>query len=47
MELPAGITTLHRARKSVYLLVLAVALLGAGEYSYVQQGQAVGDAVPV
>ena len=47
MELPVGITTLHLSRKSVYLLVLAVALLGAGGYSYVQQGQAVGDAVPV
>jgi hypothetical protein len=47
MELPVGITTLHLSRKSVYLLVLAVALVGAGGYSYVQQGQAVGDAVAV
>ena len=47
MELPVGITTLHLSRKSVYLLVLAVALVGAGGYSYVQQGQAVGDAVTV
>ena len=47
MELPVGITTLHLSRKGVYLLVLAVAFLGAGGYSYVQQGQAVGDAVPV
>jgi hypothetical protein len=47
MELPVGITTLHLSRKSVYLLVLAVALIGAGGYSYVQQGQAVGDAVAV
>jgi hypothetical protein len=47
MELPVGITTLHLSRKSVYLLVLAVALVGAGGYSYVQQGQAVSDAVTV
>lgn len=47
MRLPVGITTLHLSRKSVYLLVLAVALVGAGGYSYVQQGQAVGDAVTV
>lgn len=47
MELPVGLTTLHLSRKSVYLLVLAVALVGAGGYSYVQQGQAVGDAVAV
>jgi hypothetical protein len=47
MELPAEITTLHLSRKSVYLLVLAVTLVGAGGYSYVQQGQAVGDAVLV
>ena len=47
MELPVGITTLHLSRKGVYLLVLAVAFLGAGGYSYVQQGQAVGDAVTV
>jgi membrane protein implicated in regulation of membrane protease activity len=47
MELPVGITTLHLSRKSLYLLVLAVALVGAGGYSYVQQGQAVDDAVTV
>ncbi|TSD08661.1 hypothetical protein DP107_18730 [Haloglomus irregulare] len=47
MELPVGITTLHFSRKSVYLLVLAVILIGAGGYSYVQQGQAVDDAVAV
>ena len=47
MELPVGITTLHLSRKSVYLLVLAVALIGAGGYSYAQQGQAVDDAVTV
>lgn len=47
IELPVGITTLHLSRKSVYLLVLAVALVGAGGYSYVQQGQAVSDAVTV
>jgi hypothetical protein len=47
MELPVGITTLHLSRKSVYLLVLAVALVGAGGYSYVQQGQAVDEAVTV
>ncbi|GAB3323184.1 DUF3592 domain-containing protein [Haloplanus salinarum] len=47
MKLPVGITTLHLSRKSVYLLVLAVALVGAGGYSYVQQGQAVDDAVTV
>jgi hypothetical protein len=47
MEISVGITTLHLSRKSVYLLVLAVALIGAGGYSYVQQGQAVGDAVAV
>jgi hypothetical protein len=47
MEIPVGITTLHFSRKSVYLLVLAVALVGAGGYSYVQQGQAVSDAVTV
>ena len=47
MKLPVGITTLHLSRKSVYLLVLAVALTGGGGYSYVQQGQAVSDAVTV
>ena len=47
MELPVGVTTLHLSRKSLYLLVLAVALVGAGGYSYVQQGQAVDDAVTV
>ncbi|WP_251330843.1 DUF3592 domain-containing protein [Haloplanus pelagicus] len=47
MELPVGITTLHLSRKSVYLLVLAVTLIGAGGYSYVQQGQAVNNAVTV
>ncbi|RLM53504.1 DUF3592 domain-containing protein [Halobellus sp. Atlit-31R] len=47
MELPVGITTLHLSRKSVYLLVLAVALVGAGGYGYVQQGQAVDTAVTV
>ena len=47
MEIPVGITTLHLSRKGVYLLVLAVALVGAGGYSYVQQGQAVGDAITV
>jgi hypothetical protein len=47
MELPVGITTLHLSRKSVYLLVLAVILIGAGGYSYVQQGQAVDNAVTV
>ena len=47
MELPVGITTLRLSRKSVYLLLLAVALVGAGGYSYVQQGQAVDTAVTV
>jgi hypothetical protein len=47
MDLPVGITTLHLSRKSLSLLVLAVALIGAGGYSYIQQGQAVGDAVTV
>jgi len=47
MKLPVGITTLHLSRKSTYLLVLAVALAGFGGYSYVQQGQAVDDAVTV
>lgn len=47
MELPAGVTTLHLSRKSVSLLVLAVVLLGAGGYSYAQQGQAVDTAVTV
>ena len=47
MELPVGVTTLHLSRKSLYLLVLAVALVGAGGYSYVQQGQAVDDAVTI
>jgi len=47
MKLPVGITTLQLSRKGVYLLVLAVALVGAGGYSYVQQGQAVGDAITV
>lgn len=47
MKLPVGITTLHLSRKSLYLLVLAVALTGGGGYSYVQQGQAVSDAVTV
>ncbi|WP_324666212.1 DUF3592 domain-containing protein [Haloarcula sediminis] len=47
MKLPVGITTLHLSRKSVYLLLLAIALLGFGGYSYVQQGQAVDTAVTV
>ncbi|WP_247010640.1 DUF3592 domain-containing protein [Halorientalis litorea] len=47
MKLPVGITTLHLSRKSAYLLAFAVALVGAGGYSYVQQGQAVDDAVAV
>jgi hypothetical protein len=47
MELPVGITTLHLSRKSVLLLVLAVALVGIGGYSYAQQGQAVENAVTV
>jgi hypothetical protein len=47
MELPVGVTTLHLSRKSLYLLALAVALVGAGGYSYAQQGQAVDDAVTV
>nr|WP_305882745.1 DUF3592 domain-containing protein [Haloplanus ruber] len=47
MKLPVGITTLHFSRKSVYLLVLAVALIGVGGYSYVQQGQAINNAVTV
>ncbi|NLV08299.1 DUF3592 domain-containing protein [Haloarcula rubripromontorii] len=47
MELPVGLTTLHLSRKSTYLLILAVALAGLGGYSYVQQGQAVNDAVTV
>ena len=47
MKLPVGLATLHLSRKSVYLLVLAVALVGAGGYGYVQQGQAVDDAVTV
>ncbi len=47
MDLPVGITTLHLSRKSVYLLLLAVALVGFGGYSYVQQTQAVDNAVTV
>ncbi len=47
MKLPVRITTLHLSRKSVYLLVLAAALVGAGGYSYVQQGQAIDNAVTV
>ena len=47
MKIPVGLATLHLSRKSVYLLVLAVALVGAGGYGYVQQGQAVDDAVTV
>jgi len=47
MDLPVGITTLHLSRKSVYLLLLAVALVGFGGYSYAQQTQAVDNAVTV
>jgi hypothetical protein len=47
MELPVGITTLHLSRKSLYLLLLAAALIGLGGYSYTQQGQAVDTAVTV
>jgi hypothetical protein len=47
MELPVGITTLHLSRRSLYLLLLAVALLGLGGYSHVQQGRAVDTAVTV
>jgi hypothetical protein len=46
-ELPVGIATLHLSRKSVYLLLLAVALVGFGGYDYVQQGRAVDNAVTV
>ncbi|MFB6176765.1 MAG: hypothetical protein ABEI99_06410 [Halobaculum sp.] len=42
-----GITTLHLSQKSVYLLLLAVALAGFGGYSYVQQTQVVDSAVTV
>jgi hypothetical protein len=47
MELPVRITTLHLSQKSVSLLLLAIALVGLGGYSYVQQGQAVDNAVTV
>jgi hypothetical protein len=47
MELPVGITTPHLSRESVFLLVLAVMLIGAGGYSDAQQGQAVDAAVTV
>jgi len=47
MDLPVGITTLHLSRKSLYLLLLATALVGVGGYSHVQQAQAVDNAVTV
>ena len=43
MDLPVGITTLHLSRKSVYLLLLAVALAGFGGYSYVPADNSGGE----
>ena len=47
MKVPIGITTLHLSQKSALLLLLAVGLLGFGGYDYVQQSQAVDNAVAV
>ncbi|EMA09855.1 Protein of unknown function [Haloarcula vallismortis] len=47
MKVPLGITTLHLSQKSALLLLLAVGLLGFGGYDYVQQSQAVDNAVAV
>ncbi|MGB9951181.1 DUF3592 domain-containing protein [Haloarcula marismortui] len=47
MKVPLGITTLHLSQRSALLLLLAVGLLGFGGYDYVQQSQAVDNAVPV
>lgn len=47
MDLPVGITTLHLSRESVFLLLLAVGLIAVGGYEYVQQEQAVENAVAV
>lgn len=47
MNTPAGITTLHLSQRSALLLLLATSLLGFGGYDYVQQSQAVNNAVAV
>jgi hypothetical protein len=47
MKVPAGITTLHFSQRSALLLFLGISLLGFGGYDYVQQSQAVNNAVPV
>ncbi|EMA12297.1 DUF3592 domain-containing protein [Haloarcula marismortui] len=47
MKVSVGITTLHLSQKSALLLLLATGLLGFGGYDYVQQSQAVDNAVAV
>jgi len=47
MKVPLGITTLHLSQRSTLLLLLAIGLLGFGGYDYVQQSQAVTNAVTV
>ena len=47
MKVPVRITTLHLSQKSALLLLLATGLLGLGGYDYVQQSQAVNNAVAV
>lgn len=47
MKVPLGITTLHLSQRSALLLLLAVGLIGFGSYDYVQQSQAITNAVAV
>lgn len=47
MDVPIGSTTLHLTQRRALLLLLALGLLGVGGYEYVQQSQAVDDAVAV
>jgi hypothetical protein len=47
MDVPIGNTTLHLTQKRALLLLLAFGLLGVGGYEYVQQSQAIDDAVAV
>lgn len=47
MDVPIGSTTLHITQRRALLFLLALGLLGVGGYEYVQQSQAVDDAVTV
>lgn len=47
MKVPIGVTTLHLSQRSALLLLLAVGLVTYGGYDYVQQSEAVTNAVAV